>query len=50
MAKQQIENEARAEEVGAKIAKHEYKTATMLSTVFSNTIAVIRADKSLRRR
>ena len=44
--KQKIENEALAEEVDAKIAKQEEKTASMLSTIFSNIIGVVRADEA----
>ena len=46
VANQKIENEARAVEVDAKIARQEEKTASMLSTIFTDIIRVVRADEA----
>ena len=46
MAKQENENKAGFQEVKARIAKQEDKTASMMSTIFSNIISLVRADEA----
>ena len=46
IAKQENENKAGFQEVKARIAKQEDKTASVMSTIFSNIISLVRADEA----